>query len=382
MKKISLIALGYIVLATNSTFADSANLEQKKGDKITQFVEAQKKQLSPIFPYRINLFTQGQINKNNYGTRIAENASQFPSDNFGQLFYYNLLEQGMRVPHWHANAVEVGTVLTGTMRVTIWEGVGEKQVFTVNSNSTWIIPQAALHSLENAGKEELTFILAYNAPNTADVQFEQAWAMLPDAILAQSTGLTESEIQNIKNSNVDRLSSFDPSSDLERVDSNSPYSSNFSTIEPVYQSELGSIKRIDANNNTKMQKMSLQQTILKPGTLRLPHWYTAGDTFLYVSKGEGFFMMMDNDGKSYRAIIKPGDLIYLPEATFHSFLNIGTNNLEVYETFGAAKDIHEISLLDGAQHLNKGAVSGAMGLNKNTVERLVHQQPRSYMVSF
>lgn len=382
MKKTYLTALGFIVLVTNATLASSANPAPQNADKITQFIEEQKKELSPTFPYRINLFTEGQINKNNYGTRIAENASQFPSDNFGQLFYYNLLEQGMRVPHWHANAVEVGTVLTGTMRVTIWEGVGEKQVFTVNSNSTWVIPQAALHSLENAGKEELSFILAYNAPKTADVQFEQAWAMLPDAVLAQSTGLTEQEIQNIKNSNVDRLSSFDPSSDLDQVDSNSPYSSNFSTVEPIYQSELGSIKRIDANNNTKMQKMSLQQTILKPGTLRLPHWYTAGDTFLYVSKGEGFFMMMDNDGKSYRALIKPGDVIYLPEATFHSFLNIGSNDLEVYETFGASKDIHEISLLDGAQHLNKGAVSGAMGLNKNTVDRLVQQKPRSYMVSF
>ncbi len=382
MKKGSLIPLCFITFAINTTFADSNHIAQKNFAKIQQFVEQERKQLSPVFPYRINLFSQGLINKNNFGTRIAENASQFPADNFGQLFYYNLLEQGMRVPHWHANAVEVGTVLTGTMRVTIWEGEGEKQVFLVNKNSTWTIPQAALHSLENVGKNELTFVLAYNAPITADVQFEQAWASLPDAVLAQSTGLTEKEIQIIKNSKIDRLSSFDPGADLNNAQANSPYSSNFSTIEPLYQSELGSIKRIDAKNNTKMQQMALQQTVLKPGTLRLPHWYTSGDTFLYVAKGNGFFMMMDNDGKSYRALIKPGDLIYLPVATFHGFLNIDKEDLEVYETFSVAKDINEISLLGGAQHLNKGAVSGAMGLNKATVDRLVQQEPRSYMVSF
>lgn len=366
----------------NTTQTALANSPQNNTDKITQFVEQQKKQLSPVFPYRINLFHQGQIVKNKYGTRIAENATQFPSDNLGQFFYYDLLEQGMRVPHWHANAVEVGTVLTGKMRVTIWEGTGEKKVFTVNSNSTWTIPQAALHSLENVGKEKLTFVLAYNAPITADVQFEQAWAFLPNAILAQSTGLTEDEIRSIKSSDVERLSGFDPSADPESADLNSPYSSDFSTTEPIYESNLGSIKRIDSSNSTKMQQMALQQTILKPGTLRLPHWYTAGDTFLYVSKGSGFFTMLDREGKAYYAMVKPGDLIYLPVATFHGFLNTGKDDLVTYEAFNVAKDIQEISLLDGAQHLNKGAVSGAMGLNKTTVERLIQQEPRSYMVSF
>lgn len=351
-------------------------------DKVTQFIAQQKEQLSPDFPYRINLFTQGQINKNNFGTRIAEEASQFPLDSFGQLFYYNLLEQGMRVPHWHANAVEVGTVLTGAMRVTIWEGKGEKKVFTVKKNNTWIIPQAALHSLENVGKSDLTFILTYNSPNTADVQFEQAWAMLPDEVLIQSTGLNKKEIQRIKSADIDKLSSFDPGADSIDISTESPYSSSFTSIKPLYQSALGSIRRIDSKSNSNMKEMSLQQTILKPGTLRLPHWYTAGDTFFYVAKGEGFFMMLDNKGVSYRAMIKPGDLVYLPVATFHGFLNTGSNDLEVYETFSISKDINEISLLDGAQHLNKGAVSGAMGLSKETIDRLIQEKPRTYMVPF
>ncbi|PJD94498.1 MAG: hypothetical protein CK426_03690 [Legionella sp.] len=351
-------------------------------DKVTQFIAQQKEQLSPDFPYRINLFTQGQINKNNFGTRIAEEASQFPLDSFGQLFYYNLLEQGMRVPHWHANAVEVGTVLTGAMRVTIWEGKGEKKVFTVKKNNTWVIPQAALHSLENVGKSDLTFILTYNSPSTADVQFEQAWAMLPDEVLIQSTGLNKKEIQRIKSADIDKLSSFDPGADSIDISTESPYSSSFTSIKPLYQSALGSIKRIDSKSNSNMKEMSLQQTILKPGTLRLPHWYTAGDTFFYVAKGEGFFMMLDNKGVSYRAMIKPGDLVYLPVATFHGFLNTGSNDLEVYETFSISKDINEISLLDGAQHLNKGAVSGAMGLSKETIDRLIQEKPRTYMVPF
>lgn len=369
-------------LLSSATFAEQVDSSPKSLDVVSQFVQQQQNQLSSVFPYRINLFTQGQIIKNKFGTRIAENASQFPSDNFGQFFYYNLLDLGMRVPHWHANATEVGTVLTGKMRVTIWEGVGEKKVFTVNPESTWVIPQGALHSLENVGKDQLTFILAYNAPITADVQFEQAWAFLPDAILAKSTGLTEEEIKQIKNSNVERLSGFDPSATPESTDLYGTFSSDFLTTKPIYQSNLGSIKRIDASNNTKIQQMAFQQTVLKPGTLRLPHWYTAGDTFLYVSKGKGFFTMLDRDGKSFNAMVEPGDLIALPVGTVHSYLNTGKEDLIVYEAFNVGKDIQEISLLDGAQHLNKGALGGAMGLNPSTVDRLMGQKPISYMAPF
>ncbi len=355
---------------------------QCDSNKIKDFLDKQKDNLSSEFPYRINLFTQGQIDKNKFGTRLSEKASQFPGDHFGQLFYYDLLERGMRVPHWHANATEVGTVLTGAMRVTIWEGVGNKKVFTVNQNNTWVIPQAALHSLENVGKDKLTFILAYNAPVTADIQFEEAWAYLPDEFLVKATGLNENEIRSLKKSDITRLSSFDPGADPINTNILSPLSSDFAKIKPIYQSELGAIKRVDGHSNEKMKVMSIQQTTLKPGTLRVPHWYTAGDTFFYVAKGTAFFTMLDRDSKSYQVMLKSGDLVFLPVGTFHSYLNTEDTDLLVYEVFSVAHNIQEISLLEGAQHLNKGALSGALDLNKETIDHLMKQPSHSYMVSF
>lgn len=82
-------------------------------------------------------------------------------------------------------------------------------------------------------------------------------------------------------------------------------------------SDLGSIKRVDATTTPAMQVMALQQTIMKPGTLRMPHWYTAGDTLLFIYKGSAFFTMMDNAGKVYNAQLKPGDLVFVPVGNFH-----------------------------------------------------------------
>ncbi len=47
--------------------------------------------------------------------------------------------------------------------------------------------------------------------------------------------------------------------------------------------------------------------------------------------------MMDNKGKVYHAIVKPGDLIYIPVGVFHAYVNIEQNNLEIYESFTSQK---------------------------------------------
>lgn len=99
--------------------------------KIEKLLQEESKNIAAEFPYRINLFKQGQIDKNSAGVRIAETANQLLSNNSGLLFYYEVVTDAMRVPHWHSNATEIGTVLSGKMRVTIWEGAGNTKMYTV-----------------------------------------------------------------------------------------------------------------------------------------------------------------------------------------------------------------------------------------------------------
>lgn len=360
----------------------SFNENQIHNKKIEQFITNQSTHLTPDFPYRLNLFTQGQIDKNVAGLRIAETAKQLPSSTTGLLFYYELVNNAMRVPHWHSNATEIGTVLEGKMRITIWEGSGEPTVFTVEKNGTWIIPQAKLHALENVGTGQMKFLVSYDSPIAADRDFLTAWASLPDEILARAVGLTENDIKGIKKTTVNRLSAYDPSAGPDKIDESSLLSNDFSSITPLYQSELGSITRIDSSINPQMNKMALQKTILKPGVLRVPHWYTSGDVLLFVLKGNAFFTMMDDDGHVYHAKVERGDLISIPTGNFHSFLNIGQEDLEVYEAFNHAYDIHEITLKNGVEHFSVGMMEGATGLSKELVKKIAHTKPDEYMVAF
>ncbi len=350
--------------------------------KIQQFLKAESKNTTATFPYRINLFTQGQIAKNQAGVRIAETANQLKADTSGLLFYYELVNNAMRVPHWHANATEIGTVLNGKMRVTIWEGVGDPKVFTVEKNGTWIIPKAKLHALENIGQEEMKFIVVYDSPIAADRDFLTAWASLPDAMLARAVGLNEADIASIKKTTVNRLSGFDPSAGPERTDEFSVLSNSFDTVQPLYQSNQGSITRIDPKINPHMPAMALQRTIMKPGIMRIPHWYTSGDVLLFVLKGNAFFSMMDDDGKVFHAQVKAGDLVSIPVGSFHGFLNIGKEDLEIYEAFNHVDDVNEITLMNGVQNFSVGTIEGATKLSKEVIRKISNAKPESYMLPF
>lgn len=375
-----------VLSLTTPLYAESFAIPQagtlSKNPKIQKLLQDEQNLLNKDFPYRMNIFTQGQIDQNKAGLRVAEEAKQLMSNDSGLLFYYELMNNAMRVPHWHANAAEIGTVLNGKMRITIWEGSGQPKVFTVEKNGSWIIPKAKLHALENVGSDHLKFLVAYDSPIAADRDFLTAWASLPDAVLARAVGLSEEDIAKIRKTTVNRLSSFDPSAEPEKADSYSTLSNNFQAIKPLYQSDLGSISRIDKQINPNMKAMALQRTIMKPNALRLPHWYTSGDVLLFVLKGQAYFTLMDDAGKVFHAQLKPGDLISIPIGNFHSFLNIGEDDLEIYESFNHADTINEITLMNGVQNFNVGTIAGATGLDKKVVQKMGQEKPEGYIVPF
>lgn len=128
--KYSVLAMA-VAFAANIALADTRykdltpsfqnNDQLSDSPAIKAFLAKEGKALNGQFPYRMNIFTQGTIAKNDAGVRVSEDAKQIAKNNFGQVFYYELLPSAMRVPHWHGNGNEVGTVTSGRMRVEIWE---------------------------------------------------------------------------------------------------------------------------------------------------------------------------------------------------------------------------------------------------------------------
>ena len=350
--------------------------------KVKEFLAAEGKTLNGPFPYRMNIFTQGNIQKNSAGVRVSEDAKQIKQNTSGQVFYYELLPSAMRVPHWHANGNEVGTVTQGRMRVEIWEKTGKPSIYYVEPGQTWFIPKGKLHSLENVGSDQLKFIVVYDNPVTADRDFVTAWASLSDAVLAKSLGLPEAEVSRIKKTTFNKLSKFEQKLQPEPEHDPLRYKSDLNNIKPTFTSDQGAIVRLDKDVNKNMGKMALQKTVLKPGAMRVPHWYLSGDMLLYVNSGVGYFTMMDDDGVVYHRLVRRGDLVSVPVGLFNGYINVGKGDLEVYEAFNNVDEKGEITLLSGSQQFNSDIIRGTTGISQDAANEMNKQPPMGMVVPF
>ena len=364
------------------------NITKKKStNKIQNFLNKYKKLIKKC-PYTINLLKNGSKSLNSAGMRISELGSQI-KENYGQLFFYDLVDNAMRVPHWHSDGDEIGLVLNGKIRVTIWNGIkNQKHVFTVEEMGTWFIPRGTLHCLENFSTEKTRFLVSYNNPNAADRDFLDAWVSVPNEILSVSTNLTNEEVEIIKKQQLrNRLSKYEPTNELaNKIKINSPFSGNMNDTQPIFKSELGEIRRVNIQNAPEMKNMAWQKTILKSGTLRLPHWYTNSNVLLYIHKGSAFVSILDSIGegsqeKKYYFIVEEGSVIALPTGFFHSILNITDYELEYYEAF-MSNNLNEITLLGGIQSLSNYVASGALGLTLDQAKKMNLSKAPEYMVKF
>lgn len=372
----------------SSSTSLTSSMSNTHTHNISAFLSKMKNKMSLKVPYMMDILKKGSISKNAAGMRISELGSQIKED-YGQLFFYDLVDNAMRVPHWHSDGDEIGLVLDGKIRVTIWNGIDcEKQMFTAEKMGTWFIPRGTLHCLENMSEDKTKFLVCYNNPNTADRDFIDAWKSLPVEILCASTYLSKEDADIVSKQQIkNRLSKFEPTKQLaESINHYSAFSNNFNVTEPVYKSELGEINSINPKNTVNM-KMAWQKTILKPGSLRLPHWYTNSNVILYVQKGTGFVTMLDSLGEGheeqvYHFKIYAGCVLAIPTGFFHSILNIESNNdLEYYEAFMSGIT-NEITLLKGIQSLSDGVASGALGLSKEHASKMLENKAPEYIVKF
>lgn len=358
----------------NDQISDSA--------QVKDFLAKEGKSLNGPFPYRMNIFTQGNVQKNSAGVRVSEEAKQIKGNNFGQVFYYELLPSAMRVPHWHANGNEVGTVTNGRMRVEIWEKEGKPSIYYVEPGQTWYIPKGKLHSLENAGTDQLKFIVVYDNPVTADRDFVTAWASLSDAVLAKALGLPEVDVARIKKTTFNKLSNFEQKIQPETEYDPRGYKGDLNKIKPIFSSDQGTIVRLDKDVNRNLGKSALQKTVVKPGAMRVPHWYLSGDLLLYVNSGVGYFTMMDDDGVVYHRLVRRGDLVSVPVGQFNGYINVGKDDLEVYEAFNNLDEKGEITLMNGSKQFNADIIRGTTGISQDAADKLLSQQPQGMLIPF
>jgi oxalate decarboxylase/phosphoglucose isomerase-like protein (cupin superfamily) len=103
----------------------------------------------------------------------------------------------------------------------------------------------------------------------------------------------------------------------------------------------GLIKWLVTPDNAEGAGVTLGEVVMQPGIGQDRHYHPESEEILYVLSREGEQML--DDGEPFQG--KAGDIIYVPNAVFHSTINTGWKPIRVlplYNPAGPEKALEEL----------------------------------------
>ena len=103
--------------------------------------------------------------------------------------------------------------------------------------------------------------------------------------------------------------------------------------EVVEESELGSMRRVTADNLPILNNLSIKRVLLNPGAMRTPHWHANANELTYCVSGTALVSVLDNGSKFSNFIVTAGQMFHVDSGALHHIENIGTDVAEFIIAF-------------------------------------------------
>ena len=267
-------------------------------------------------------------------------------DNFtpvpGLTLGFILMQGGpgmLRIPHWHPTTVELGTVITGTLRVTVaFDGTHE--TFLLEPGDTFYSPPGYYHYLEQVSEENVTMMAVFKTPalSTLDMTqvFGQLRAIAPEA-LVHTFRTTPQVISALFAHNPNQTKfTFDLPQPNYKYDASTltkkPSCFKFSnleagrTAEPYYTGST--IEWLTEGTSPGLMQLSFARVVIQPGGWREPQWSINADEIAFVmgtgGAKEGIVIGVAGATKAEKNFARLWDFVWTPAQYVSYFFNNGT----------------------------------------------------------
>lgn len=291
-----------------------------------------------------NLSQQPPDEQSEGGFRLKANKSNFPILRGLSLYKLVLEPRGIREPHWHANADELGYCLKGKLLISLYHTEDTRATFLVTEGEAFLIPSGALHSIENVGEGPSELILNFSHENPEDFNLSSSLGAFSNAVLGNTWGVKSEVFEALKRSpskssfaTLRKGSSIIP----QEAHYKSPYRYSLEASEPLLTSECGSARVARQNVWPIAKRGSLYSLKLTSQGMREPHWHPETAELGYVHKGQGRMSILNPSGQIDTYIMQEGDIYFIPKAYPHHIENLQNDPLHILIFFdqGSPKDI-------------------------------------------
>lgn len=272
------------------------------------------------------------------GYRVRATKSSFPS--LQGMSFYKLVVQprGVREPHWHANADELGYCLKGSLLISFYGNENLREKFVVSEGEAFFIPSGAFHSLENIGEGPVEIILQFSNEEPDDFEVSFVFGAFSNAVLGNTWDVPSQHFQDLKRNAtktlIAELGQSTPISPANRYAS--AYRFGLEASSPLINNEGGSAKVARQNVWPILQRQSLYSVLLTGQGMREPHWHPETAEMGYVAEGRARMSIISPSGKVDTYTLEVGDIYFIPKAYPHQIENLETSNLHMLIFFDQA----------------------------------------------
>ena len=113
----------------------------------------------------------------------------------------------------------------------------------------------------------------------------------------------------------------------------STHAASLADGEIVEESDLGSIRRLTADNFPILNGMSIKRLLINPGAMRTPHWHANANELTYCVSGTALVSVLDTGSRFSSFVVRAGDMFHIDSGSLHHIENIGVDVAEFIITF-------------------------------------------------
>ena len=243
--------------------------------------------------------------------------------------------QGVREPHWHANAHELGYCIGGEALITIAGNHAQRESFVVGAGEMFFVPSGAMHSIENIGRAKAEFVLAFSHETPEDFGLKAAFGVMTDAVLGNTFDLPAAAFVPFDRAGAgDKILSLNSHSLVEgQARHVNPYKYSVEATPPQVDFPAGTAHTTKAALWPALRDIAMFSVTITEQGMREPHWHPETAEMGYVVAGTARMTILDPGGSVDTYIIGPGDTYFIPPAYPHHIENVGEGTFHVLVFF-------------------------------------------------
>jgi oxalate decarboxylase len=276
-----------------------------------------------------------------------------------------LSPRGIREPHWHTNANELGYCLRGEHLVTIAGNHTTRHSFTISPGEMFFVPSGALHHVENIGYQEGEIILGFSHEHPEDFGLSGTFGSFTDAVLGNTFGLPSSAFANVqrasKDTGIGRRTTSAPALEPQQRET-SPYKFTVERNLPQINSPAGIAHLAESSVWPVLEDIAMYSIDLTHQGMRELHWHPQTAEMGYITQGRGRMTIVSPGGSADTFEMHPGDVYFIPTAYPHHFENLGEDDLKLLVFFDQPRP-GDIGMLPAAGCFSKDALAASFGLS-------------------